>query len=58
MNIGVHLLDRKGRTAATHLGKFDIIRGVMPSQGNLWIGTTTKDEVKSWCVIGSGTKLA
>ena len=36
-------------------GEFDAIRGILPNQGNLWIETTTTDEVKSWLVIGSGT---
>ena len=39
-------------------GEFDAIRRILPNQGNLWIGTTTSDEVKSWRVINSGTKLA
>ncbi len=57
MNIDVHLLDRKVRNATTHRGEgeFNAIRGVVLIQGSLWIGMTTNDEVKSWCVIGSGT---
>ena len=31
---------------------------MVPSQGNLWSGTTTHDEARSWRVIDSGTQLA
>ena len=51
MNIGVHFLDMKHETPlrlhGTLAGKFNAIRGIVPSQVNLRMGTTTKDEVKS-----------
>ena len=42
----------------TSADEFDAIRGIVPSQDNLWIKTTTNDAVKSWIVIDSGTQLA